>query len=163
MNDCDQLLKEVLLEAKDLGIPVSEETDPHVRINTRCVSRFGCCKWEKGRPVIEIAERVARGPEKSCRETLAHEVLHTCRGCRNHGERWREYACRMNGAYGYRIARTATNESLGVEESRPCRYLLRCEKCGQELRRYRASALTKHPERYRCRCGGRITIIKTEG
>lgn len=155
MNDCDTLLKRVIDQARALGIPVSREIDGHVRVNGRAVARFGCCKYEKGGQVIEVAGRVARGPERSCMETLAHEVLHTCPGCRNHGERWKDYARRMNQAYGYHITRTSTDKELGVEE-RPCKYLLRCDRCGTEFKRFRASPLTRHPERYRCRCGGRL-------
>ena len=87
-------------------------------------------------------------------QTLAHEVLHTCPGCRNHGALWKEYAARMNGAYGYAISRTGTREALGVADVRPVRYRLVCERCGQEFCRSRRSPLVDHPERYRCRCGG---------
>lgn len=159
MNDCDALLQRVIRQARALGIPVSREIDSHVRVNGRALARFGCCRYEKGRQVIEVAGRVAKGPEESCMETLAHEVLHTCPGCRDHGKRWKDYAGRMNRAYGYHISRTATDEELGVEE-RPCKYLLRCERCGAEFKRYRASALTRHPERYRCRCGGRLERVE---
>lgn len=155
MNDCDVLLQKVIDQARMLGIPVSREIDPHVRVNGRAKTRFGCCKYEGGRQIIEVASRVARGPEQSCMETLAHEILHTCPGCRNHGERWKDYAGRMNSAYGYHISRTSTDKELGVEE-RPWKYLLRCEMCGAEFKRFRASPLTRHPERYRCRCGGRL-------
>ena len=70
-------------------------------------------------------------------QTLAHEVLHTCPGCRNHGALWKEYAARMNGAYGYAISRTGTCEALGVADVRPVRYRLVCERCGQEFCRSR--------------------------
>lgn len=159
MNDCDALLRQVIQEAEKLEIPVSEKISPHIEINNRVVSRFGCCKYKDGAYSIELARRVAQGPEKSCRAVLAHEVLHTCYGCRNHGKRWREYARRMNEAYGYVICRTSTNETLGVEEERECRYLLYCQDCGAEFRRFRASALTRYPERYRCKCGGKIRRV----
>lgn len=159
MNDCDALLKQVLREAATLGIPVSKEISPHVEINDRAVNRFGCCKYREGENYIEVARRVAEGPEESCRSVLAHEILHTCWGCRNHGKRWNEYARRMREAYGYVICCTTTNEALGVEEERLCQYLLQCESCGETFRRFRASPLTRHPERYRCRCGGRIRCV----
>lgn len=159
MNDCDGLLKKVIEQARALRIPVSGNIDPHVRVNSRAVARFGCCRYEGGRQAIEIALRIAEGPEESCRETLAHEVLHTCWGCRDHGKRWRGYAQRMNLAYGYHIARTSTNEKMGVREERSYKYLLRCENCGAELGRFRASALTREPDRYRCRCGGRLKRV----
>ena len=159
MNDCDALLKEVMAQAWALGIPLSKSIAPHVRINSRAATRFGCCKYEGGRQIIEVASRIADGPEESCRETLAHEVLHTCWGCRNHGKRWKEYAGRMNLAYGYHISRTSTNEKMGVEEERPYKYLLRCESCGAEFKRLRASALTREPGSYHCKCGGRIKRV----
>lgn len=159
MNDCDAFLRQVLSQAAALKIPVSGRIDPHVRINSRAVNRFGCCKYENGIYYIEVALRVAAGPEKSCREVLAHEALHTCYGCRNHGKRWREYARRMGEAYGYEIRRTSTNERLGVTEERPCRYVLQCEKCGMEFRRFRASPLVRAPGKYRCKCGGALKQI----
>lgn len=159
MNDCDALLREVMIQARQLGVPISSRIEPHVVVNRRAVTRFGCCKYVGDKCIIEVADRVAEGPEQSCRETLAHEVIHTCYGCRNHGKRWRSYAERMNRAYGYNISRASTAEKLGVEETKPCKYLLRCQSCGAEYRRYRASPLTRYPERYRCKCGGRLKLI----
>lgn len=159
MNDCDALLREILQEARELKIPVSKEISPHVEINDRAVTRFGCCKYREGTNYIEVARRVAEGPEESCRAVLAHEILHTCWGCRNHGKRWREYARRMGEAYGYVICRTTTNEALGVREERACRYVLRCTDCGDRFQRFRASPLTRHPERYRCQCGGKLIRV----
>ena len=118
------------------------------------VTRFGCCIRRGGEYVIELSERLLEAEERACMQTLAHEVLHTCPGCRNHGALWKEYAARMNGAYGYAISRTGTCEALGVADVRPVRYRLVCERCGQEFCRSRRSPLVDHPERYRCRCGG---------
>lgn len=159
MLDCDRLLWEVMAQAAALTIPFSGAIDPHVVINNRAVSRFGCCKYQMGRYTIEVARRVAEGEEGPCKEILAHELLHTCYGCRNHGKRWKWYAQKMNDAYGYHIRRTSTNEEVGVQQGRPYRYRLRCERCGAEFNRFRASALTKNPERYRCKCGGRLKLI----
>ena len=159
MNDCDALLRQVLWEANALGIPVSGKIESHVTVNRRAVNRFGCCKYQNGRYCIEVALRVAEGPEKSCRAVLAHEVLHTCYRCRNHGKQWKGYAEKMRAAYGYDICRTSTNEELGVGEARSCRYVLRCKKCGTEFRRFRASSLTRFPERFRCKCGGEIERV----
>lgn len=156
MNDCDALLQEVTEQARALGIPVSESIEPQVGINRRAVSRFGCCRRRGEGFAIEVAARVAEGEPEGCREILAHELLHTCPGCQNHGRRWKEYARRMNETYGYHIRRTATDRDVGTVQARPYKYVLRCEKCGAELGRFRASPLTRHPERYRCRCGGKL-------
>lgn len=160
MNDCDALLRAVLWEAEALGIPVSRNIDPQVKLNRRAARRFGCCRFREGRFEIEVAQRLAEGPEAGCQETLAHEVLHTCYGCRNHGKRWQSYAEKMNAAYGYSIARTSTSEKMGVEELRSPNYILRCNQCGTEFGRLRASLLTRHPECYRCKCGGTLARVR---
>lgn len=160
VNDCDALMKEVIEQAQALGIPISKRIGAHVILNPRAVSRFGCCRRQGGEYIIEVATRIAEGPEKSCRDTLAHELLHTCPGCQNHGARWKMYAGQMNKAYGYNIKRAATEQAMGTAQVRPFKYLLRCERCGAELGRYRASPLTRYPERYRCRCGGRLKRVE---
>lgn len=157
MNQFDLLLQTVLEEARALQIPVSGRIDPHVQINRRAVTRFGCCICQGTDYRIQLTEGLLQAPEASCRETLAHEVLHTCPGCRNHGTLWKEYARQMNCAYGYHISRTSCGEVLGVAITKPVRHLLVCQRCGQEFPRSRATKLTQHPERYRCKCGGTLS------
>ena len=158
MNDCDGLLRAVLREAEALGIPVSRNIVPQVKLNRRAAgdsaAAFGRGSLRSGRPAA------GRGSEAGCRETLAHEALHTCYGCRNHGKRWQSYAEKMNAAYGYSIARTSTSEKMGVEELRSPSYILRCTQCGTEFGRLRASLLTRHPECYRCKCGGPLARVR---
>ena len=155
-NNPDSLLPRVIDEARRLKIPVSRCIDPHVRINSRAVGRFGLCTKKDGHFTIEISERMLTAPEKSCLQTLAHEVLHTCPDCTNHQSRWKCYAAAMNAAYGYDIKRTGDCAALGVAETRVARYTVKCEKCGALISRQRRSAVITHPERYRCKCGGRL-------
>ena len=155
MNDFDALLVRVVDQARSLGIPVSRRIDPHVGVNRRAVSRFGCCiRRGDGSFAIELSHRLLAAAEGACMQTLAHEVLHTCPGCRNHGPRWKAWAARMNQAWGYAIARTGTCGELGVEDVRPVRHLVVCTRCHREFPRMKRSPLVDHPERYRCRCGG---------
>ena len=158
-EELDALLRCLADEARALGIPVSPELDGHVRINRRAKTRFGCCRRADGRYVIELSWRLLSAAEGAVRRVLAHEVLHTCPGCANHGPRWKEYAARMNRAYGYGIARTDSFEALGLIDERQARYVVRCTQCGRELRRMRRSPLVDHPERYRCSCGGRFQVL----
>ena len=135
----NELLAEVIEQARALGIPVSEDIVPEVRLNRRATGRFGCCIRRAGIYTIELSERLLKARETAVRQTLAHEVLHTCRGCANHGARWKSYAARMNEAYGYAIARTDTCEKLGVEDTVQARYLVVCTRCGAQFRRSRKS------------------------
>ncbi len=159
MNDPDALLARVLAQAASLGIPVSRELDPHVAINSRAKTRFGRCIRRQGRFYVELSARLLDAPETACLQTLAHEALHTCPGCQNHQARWKGYAARMNAAFGYEIERTGSPAALGVSDERPVRYRLVCERCGAELTRMKKSPLIAHPERYRCRCGGRLRPV----
>lgn len=160
MCDADALLKTVIDEARALGIPVSGGILPQVVINTRAKTRFGrCAVLPNGSCRIELAARVLAAGERACKTVLAHEVLHSCKGCRNHQARWQAYAKRMNAAYGYDIRRTHSPEALGVVNDAPYRYRLCCRRCGAQLQRMKKSPLVQHPERYRCRCGGQLTLL----
>lgn len=152
----DGLLARVIGQARALGIPTAENIRPQVKLNSRAKSRFGCCIRTGGEYLIELSKRLLEAEEGAVMQTLAHEVLHTCPGCANHGPRWKGWAAKMNEAYGYAISRTDSPERLGLPREGPARYLLVCTKCGAELGRSRRTAVVEHPERYRCRCGGAL-------
>lgn len=162
MNDANALLQRVIAEAKALSIPISEEIDPVVRINTRAVTRFGRCVRKENGWEIELSVGMLTAPESSCLQVLAHEVLHTCRNCMNHKVVWRRWAKTMNAAYGYHISRTDDFETLGVEDPRIFRYCLTCDTCGKQIFRTRRSAIVKTPWLFHCTCGGNLTLTQTE-
>ena len=162
-EDLDGLLERVIVQARRIGIHVSRGIDPHVRLNRRARTGFGCCIRRDVTYTIELSQRLARdGSEDAVLRVLAHEVLHPCYGCSNHGKRWRGYAQRMNGAYGYHIQRTDGYEALGLEDDRPVRYWVVCAKCGHRIPRMKRSPLVDHPERYRCRCGGMLRVERAD-
>ena len=162
MNDLNALLQVVLAQARAEGIPVSPHISPAVSLNRRATGRFGRCLRKGEQFTIELSERFLAAPRMACLQTLAHEVLHTCRGCANHGKRWKEYAQRMNRAYGYHISRTDTCQALGVPDISRVNYVLVCRSCGARIPRARRSKLVQHPEHYRCRCGGMLTLETPE-
>lgn len=159
-EEADRLLARVIAQARALGIPAAEGIEPAVRFNRRAKKRFGCCIRRGKVFTIELSARLLEGSREAVMQTLAHEVLHTCPGCANHGAKWKEYAARMNGAYGYAISRTGSPEGLGLPGDGPARYLLVCARCGAEIGRSRRTAVVEHPERYRCRCGGRLERVR---
>ena len=160
-GEIDKLLARVIAQARAVKIPVSEHICPQVRLNRRARTRFGCCIRQNGEYMIELSARLAEGgSENAVLQVLAHEALHTCYGCSNHGARWKGYARRMNAAYGYDISRTDKFEDLGLEDDRPVRYWVVCTQCGRRIPRMKRSPLVDHPERYRCRCGGTLLTEK---
>lgn len=158
-RELTSLLELAASQARALGIPVSGAISPDVRVNRRAKKRLGCCTGNIFGFSIEVSASLLSSGRDAVLETLAHEVLHTARGCRNHGERWKKYAAMMNAAYGYSITRVKAADSLGEEKAEE-RYLLVCERCGAQFPRLKKSALVLHPERYHCRCGGSIKRVK---
>lgn len=158
-----ELLAAVTAQARAVKIPVSNNICPQVRLNRRARTRFGCCVRKDGAYTIELSAQLAReGTRDAIMQVLAHEVLHTCYGCSNHGVRWKGYAWRMNTAYGYHISRTDNYDSLGIEDNRPVRYYIVCRECGRRIPRMKRSPLVDHPERYRCTCGGTLQVERLQ-
>ena len=157
--DINELLRQVIAEARAIKIPVSDKISPQVVINRRAKTRLGCCKKTDGGFVIELSERVLDAGEAACKAVLAHEILHSCYGCMNHGIRWKSYAARMSEAYGYDINRTTKSDEIGVERDYPVRYRFQCDSCGAVIERMRKSAFVENYKRYRCRCGGRLQKV----
>lgn len=164
----NRILNEVIKEAQEVKIPVPANISEEIIINPRPKKRYGCCRRKDGRFSIEVSEFAVDCEEKSLRQIIAHEVIHTCRGCYDHGEKWKKYAKLMNDAYGYNIKRTSSLKELGIERNeetekqQKIRYIIKCKKCGKEYPRQRATRVTQNIRKYRCKCGGRLTLIEPE-
>lgn len=164
MNDFDRLLEIVSSEAQTAGVPISEKIDPHIRVNTRAKRRFGQCKKTGRGFVIELSSVLLDAPESSARQTIAHELIHTCRGCFNHGDGFNRYAALMNHRFGYNISRTNSPEEMGVERAdEDAKYILRCKGCGNMIYRMKKTSLLSQLDSIRCSdCSGRFELIKGE-
>jgi len=168
INELDALVLSVAEEARSLGIPVSRRIKKVV-LNTRAKSRLGSCRREK-KPlqeeffVIELSRRLGEAEVFKIKEVIAHELLHTCPGCMNHGKKWKLYAQMMNETFGYEITRTYTDEKMGISplpSAEQYRYTVVCKGCGAVIRRKRRCPLVNHPELYRCgKCGGMMKLCE---
>lgn len=150
------MLETVILQAREAGIPVPESIEPHVRLNTRAKKRYGRCVCAAGKYTIELSARLENADSSFVNTVLAHEVLHTCAGCMNHGAQWKQYAARMRERYGYSIERTSSYPLAPEQEPLAARYILQCTVCGAVFPRQKKSRLVLYPGRYRCRCGGTL-------
>lgn len=158
-ENLDTLLAQVIAQARSIAIPVSRQICPNVVVNTRAKTRFGCCRTRNGRHTIEVSAALLEADEQAVCRVLAHEVLHTCPGCGNHGRKWQKWAALMSSRFGYDIHRTDSHEALGLTDTRPVRYWVVCRQCGKRIPRMKRSALVEHPERYRCKCGGSLYVV----
>ena len=155
----DAMLRAVLEQVRAAGIPAAAQIDPQVRLNTRAKKRYGRCICKNGRYEIELSAHLVHADSSFVYTVLAHEVLHTCPGCMNHGPHWKQYAARMGERYGYSIARTA-QYALVPGAPREAPYLLQCAACGTLFPRQRMSRSVREPGRYRCRCGGKLLRLR---
>lgn len=159
--DLDKMLAETIDLARSAKIPVSKKIDRHIYINTRRKTILGTCERQKnGEFRIVISSFVISSGEDEVRNVIAHEILHTCYKCANHGKLWKAYADRLGRAMGQKIERTGScSEAESIKQNAP--YILVCQNCGREFYRFRKSRLVTCPEKYRCVCGGKICLINS--
>lgn len=159
-TELDNLMGELAQRLRTLSIPISGKISPTVAVNSRAKRRLGCCRKQGDRFTIEVSSQLLED-EPRLTQTLVHELLHTCPGCQNHGERWKAYAGVVNAAWGMEIARLAP--AMDDEQARlrvdTVKYALQCEACGKQFLRTRLCPLVRHPERYRCTCGGALHLV----
>jgi len=163
-KDVNKYLAEIISEAQELNIPVPDNILEEVVINPRPKKRYGCCRKVSGSFQIEISSFVLECEPEKIKGVLAHEVLHTCRGCYDHGNIWKTYAKKMNARYGYNIKRVSTGAEMGIEEqsgagSERIRYIIKCKSCGREYPRQRYTCVMKKINAYRCNCGGKLEVM----
>lgn len=165
MRDLQQYARECLKELDAIGIEYGSITE--FVVNTRARKRWGLCKPVPGGFQISISSVLLdeRNDETGLKNTIIHEILHTCKGCLNHKENWKRVAHKVNVAYGYNIKRTSSASEKGVlEETRPpvpANYVVECECCGHTYTRTKKSKLITNTKRYRCGvCGGQLFLRK---
>lgn len=134
-------------------------------INTRAKKRWGQCRKVPNGFSININSSLLE--EESCLDglkgTIMHELLHTCKGCFNHGAEWKRLASIVKSKYGYDIKRTSSADEKGVTvEYKPVRYkyIVKCTECGQEIKRMKRCKIVDHPDWFLCgKCNGHFKIL----
>ena len=168
MRDFQKYINECKAELDKIGIKYGEIIE--WSINTRAKKRWGQCRKIPGGYAININVILLdeRNDVEGLKNTIIHELLHSCKGCMNHGAEWKRLAERVKRAYGYDIKRTCPAAGIGVKkETMPVRkqvepkYIVQCECCGQLIKRQKRSDLIKHTSLYTCgRCHGRLKLIQ---
>lgn len=166
----EALLAETVKELRNCDIPIYSGLII-IKANHRAKSRFGCCrKMNKGIGrhyfEIEISARLAEVEDQKIKEVIAHELLHTCRGCQNHGQQWKSHAQRANQKLGYNITTTTRYEYFDLSKPKMSeinKYKIVCQNCGTTTYRKRQCKLVKYPQNYRCiKCGGTLKVLNCE-
>ena len=142
-----------------------------VTVNSRLKRAFGqCCRdVDSDTYTIEVSSRILADhiSENFVKDTIIHELLHTCPGCMNHGPEWQRRASVVRRTYGYNLhARSSKEEceNAGLSTRNyktDARYRIFCEACDKIVAyRYHRCGLTKNLERFRCSsCHGPLKLL----
>jgi predicted SprT family Zn-dependent metalloprotease len=156
-NELKFLYEGVKADLQRAKIPFNQNNTLH--INTRAKRIHGCCRKEENSFRIEISSFVLSYPENEIKDIIAHELIHTCYGCLNHGKKFKMYCNKIN-AFGYNVTTTYKGENY-VNEEQFAKYKIVCEECNLVIYRMKLSPLIKNIERYRCgKCGGKLKVFK---
>ena len=192
MYDLKKLAKECISELNAIGI-YPNITENEFTVNTRAKTRYGQCKYRniqyrydtktlKRKPIsatmsINISSFLLddRNDINSVRETLFHELIHSCNECvgEYHGGKWLEYAELVNDCYNMNITRCSyfseklnadVNKEL-MQKNKAKRYRLKCPCCNRiitDVYRQRQPKWVNHTENYYCKKCGKSSLGKLQ-
>ena len=123
-----ELYERAQRELDEINIPYSKKINKILTINKRATAKYGSCKKVSNSYQILVTQVLLGATEDGIMNTLIHELLHTCPGCMNHGDNWKNYAYIVNKKLGYNIQRTTAREEKGLEKRVIERnYIITCE------------------------------------
>ena len=168
MRNVNVIAIECMRELENIGIQCGNVIS--FEVNTRAKKRWGQCRKIGNDYIISINHILLRDDTdiNGLKNTIIHELLHTCKGCMSHTGEWKRLAEKVNKYYGYDIKRCDSSNDKGISEAareqitttRKIKYKFRCMGCGQEIGRCKESKFVKYPEYYKCgRCGGSFERI----
>lgn len=175
MRDLNVIAIECIRELEIIGIQCGKVTE--FAVNTRAKRRWGLCR-KNGDGTFSIninADLLLESTNiDGLKNTIIHELLHTCPNCFCHTGEWKRLADKVNRYYGYGISRCSTAADKGIDEkviqareierqrkrNNP-KYIFKCKGCGQIVTRQRKSDFTEYYRLYHCaRCHGAFEPVK---
>ncbi|MDO4300735.1 MAG: hypothetical protein Q4D26_05020 [Clostridia bacterium] len=113
---------------------------------------------------ISISENCFKEPDyiQFISNTMAHELIHTVRGCFNHGAKFQGYAVKA-AELGYTVNTTSKSsiEKNADDKFNEAKHVLRCRNCGEMYYRFRLPKTPDYIDKIVCgRCRGKLEKIK---
>lgn len=133
-NRLQTLFDEVKNEIKEI-VPFSPYIHNTITINHRKTALGTCKRYNYGMFQIGISKYLLKCDEKLIKETLIHELIHTCKNCFNHGYNFIKYAQKVNNMLNYRIV--VINRDKQFSEKIQYKYEITCVECGAKFYRHR--------------------------
>ena len=175
MKDVQKLFRECVMEMESIGMDISTRI-VEVKVNSRLSRALGrCCVvsrvngnyWFR----IEIQPNMlVDGIDDAVpKNTIMHELIHTCPGAFNHGYEFQRRAEAVNRKLGYNVhTRTSADslEAAGVTlKKKTANYGIFCMKCCKvvETRNRWSSTLERIGSYRHSGCGGSLKVIGLNG
>lgn len=133
----------------------------NIKLNNRIKKTLG--RYTHSKQLIEINKTYfEQAKEEAIKNTIIHEICHQLTPYHGHDTVWKSLAYKVSNKTGYKITTRATKDKLEgvIFKEEIFKYKAVCECCGLESKYKRASNVIKHPEFYRCKCGGKLKIEK---
>lgn len=152
MQDVNAMLQKCIEDLRRIEIPISDSIDPNVTLKD--VTGFaGSCSRRKPHH-ISISEHIVHD-EKTLKDILYHELIHTCPDCMNHGKLFKHYMRIVNQQLGAHVVTRldeATTQKCGLLDAKiqKAKYRVYCPNCGTLCYRERKSGVIKNPKRFNC-------------
>lgn len=170
MKDLRKLYNDCVMELKRINMDISSRV-MEVKVNGRLRTVLGRCIYNRrtGSYTIEINPCLLtdEAETQAAKETIIHELIHTCPGCMNHGYEWKRRGDRASRMLGYDVCRlrdVRDLEAWNVEVKRESwKYALVCEGCGNQYKFKRWCGKLENPSYYKCSCGGSLHAISLDG
>lgn len=96
MRDVNVIAIECMRELENIGIKCGNVIK--IDINTRAKKRWGQCRKIGNNYIIEVNQILLREDTDidGLKNTIIHELLHTCKGCMKHTGEWKQLAEKVN-------------------------------------------------------------------
>lgn len=117
--------------------------------------RIGRCKrLSNGVYEIQVTEKYLRNLDsKEIHNTIMHEVIHSAKGCMNHGPNWVALANKVNAHYEFTpIQRLSYDPTVLQLAKESAKYFLFCPTCGTESYWQRKPKYWSWYTSEKCRC-----------
>ncbi|CRH92175.1 SprT-like family protein [Peptoniphilus asaccharolyticus DSM 20463] len=157
----DETLLKVKSEIEQLGIQVGK-IKPSVKLTSNKTTLGTCNKLNNSDFDFEIRITKYIANEQALKNTIAHEILHSVKGCFNHQKKWKAMAEKVNSKYGYNITRLGDISEANVKP----KYIVVCKNCGLEYKYFKKGKVIKYLEanskNIKCgKCRGELELIRT--
>lgn len=134
------------------NIPISKNIQNEIVINTRLRKTLAICEKKGKNYVITFNSHIMETDKNILIQIMLHELIHTIKGCLNHGPKFKKYCKILNDKYGFNIdthfpAREITYTNMTI-------YRYTCSKCHKQFFFYKNTKYNRV-----CSCGGKLKEI----